>query len=42
MGNFSSLNELQMGNIEVSNLMVKLTDPDADFDKPQIEKARAL
>ena len=42
MGNFSSLNELQMGNIEASNLMAKLTDPDADFDKPQIEKARAF
>ena len=42
MGNFSSLNELQMGNIEASNLMAKLTDPDANFDKPQIEKARAF
>ena len=31
-----------MGNIEASNLMAKLTDPDADFDKPQIEKARAF
>ena len=42
MGNFSSLNQLQMGNIEASNIMAKLTDPDADFDKPQIEKARAF
>ena len=37
-----SLNELQMGNIEASNLMAKLTDLEADFDKSQIEKARAL
>jgi hypothetical protein len=42
MGNFSSLNELFMGNNEASNLMAKLTDPDIDFDKPQTEKARAF
>ena len=42
MGNFSSLNELFMGNNEASNLMAKLTDPNTDFDKPQTEKARAF
>jgi len=42
MGNFSSLNELFMGNNEASNLMAKLTDPNTDFDKPQTEQARAF
>ena len=42
MGNFSSLNELFMGNNEASNLMAQLTDPNTKFDKPQTEKARAF
>jgi len=42
MGNFSSLNELFMGNDGASSLLARLTDPGADFDKPQTEKARAL
>lgn len=42
MGNFASINELQMGNSAASDIMAKLVNIKSEFDKSEGEKARAF
>ena len=42
MGNFASINELQMGNSDASGIMAKLVCTEAAFDTGEKEKARAF
>ena len=41
-GNFSSINELIMGNTEYAELMHKMTNEDAEFSEADLEKVRAF
>ena len=42
MGNFASINELQMGNSDASGIMAKLVSTESAFDNDEKEKALAF